>query len=218
MSLTWIGLIKDGWLQQGVLHGATVQATILCKQDATVYTYDLTVGKNGLQGHLGPQVIFLVLIERQQDSSVHNKEIGIVWWYWYQAVRLTLHGTEGLQFRQHALATLAIDDGIIRAKTCKGVYVRIRVIAFQASMVQPQNAFGSKTLTQFLRQSFLRIRMVSAPIGVLVALRRSEYGPHPIAFDGTALQFKVKLGDIHVPGTVSGKMHVVEFAIDGIVQ
>ena len=65
-------------------------------------------------------------------------------------VGLALQGAEGAEFLQHLGASLAVDDGVVGGKACQGVYVCIRVVALQASVVEPQDALGREASAEFL--------------------------------------------------------------------
>ena len=197
-----------------------MQASVLGEQDAAIYAYYLAVGEGRLQGLLGTEVLLFVLVEGEQYGGVHDEEVGIVWGHGNEPVGLALQGAEGAEFLQHLGASLAVDDGVVGGEACQGVYVGIRVVALQASVVEPQDALGREASAEFPAYGLLGGRGLGggAPVIVQVALGGGQYGALAVALYGTAFQFEVQLGHVEVVLRVVGEVLVVELAVDGIVQ
>ena len=209
-------MLDVDWFEhgRGKLHGGTVQGTVLPYQHTAVDADHFVLRESFLQGFFGHLVIDGLVVCGHQDGTVDHEEIGIRGrkpftvlvingirhGQRHELVGLVLQGAERTQlfFHQGQVFIVAVafvrashvGDGLSGTEACQRVDMPVRVIAFQVSMVEPQDSLGMQCPQQVLLNVCQIHSFVAS--GGEQASGCGHDGALPVAFDGAAFEHEVQ--------------------------
>ena len=188
-----------------------MQRAVLLNQSTAIYPDNFITGKSLPQHFPRAGIILRLAIGGVKHCIIQNQEISVSGrkpfpFLFYlighgqsqQTVRFPLQRTEGLQLLLHAMQffvmliirilALYIGYRVGRAETGQRVYMTVRIVTCQITVVQPKNTLQVKNGTKI----FLNFHPVhlSVPVRRKQAFGGGEQRTHAVTFDGTAFKDK----------------------------